>query len=446
MTTTVRDGRIWTLLTAGIAAILLASPVWARTSADEPDKQGASESCKQQPIAPRAQQRLNEAIKLLQSDQLEEADELLDRISERQLGNYGRALAYQLRGLMAMVRDDMPSAAEWLQKSVDAGGFCGEQLTNARLQLGQILTALSRWDAAISQLEQVIAESDAPIAEAYFRIGVAYHQKGDREGAITAARRAVELGGADAQETWLRFLLFFYWEDKDYEQSLSLLRRLVVDFPKQDYWLRMAVALAELDRAEESVVAMQLADLGGYMSSGEDTLRLVKMEFLREMPFPAAQRLQAAIEKGELPSDRTTLELLAGCWLAARDRGRSLEPLSEAAELAPDGTTWLWVAQIEMQLEDWDGAVAALDKALAKGSLDDAGKAYLLLGIVQYSRKQIEPARAAFEDAAKFSSTSDAASRWLQALGRTDATETASAGATGNDRAASQEYAAAGPR
>ncbi len=382
------------------------------------------------PMTERAQKQLLKAIEAMEAEQLDEAVRILERIPKHGLGPFGLGLTLQMRAGIAASKDDLEGAARFMTESVNSGGFCGDRLESARLQLGQLLTALERWDAAIEQLELVIANSDEPNGEAYYRIGLALYQAKRVEEALAAAQKAVEIGGANAREPWWLLLLQIHWDREEFAECLPILRRLVIDSPKRDYWLRLGYAYFELDRTQEALVAMQVADRAGFLEDETDQLRLIQMEFAEEIPLRAAKRLETAIEKGLIKADQKTLEILSNTWLAARDREKSIEPLEKAAAMSPDGRNWLRIAQIRAQLDDWKEVARTSKNAIDKGSLEDPGLAYLLLGMAHFNMKELEPARAAFTRALDYEKTRSFANNWLAATAEAAGTPIESESAT----------------
>ena len=378
------------------------------------------------PMTDRAQKQVLAAIEAMEGEKLDEALKILDRIPKHGLGPFGLGLTFQMRAGIAASRDDLEGAARFMTESVASGGFCGERLESARLQLGQILTALERWELAIEQLELVIASSPKPNGEAYYRIGLALYQADRVKEALVAAEKAVEIGGEEAREPWRVLLLQIHWDREEFEKCIPILRRIVIENPSRDYWLRLGYALFELDRQGEALVAMQVADRAGFLEDENDQLRLVQMEFAEEIPLRAAKRLEQAIEKGLVKPDQKTLEFLSNTWLAARDRERSIEPLERAAAMSPDGRNWLRVAQIRAQLDDWKEVSRTVTNAIDKGSLEDPGLAYLLLGMAHFNLKEFAPASAAFTRALDFEKTRNFANNWLAATAEATGTKVAS--------------------
>lgn len=368
------------------------------------------------PMSERVQKQLLTAIAALDQNRLDEATGRLDRISKRGLGPFGLGLAFQMRAGIAANRGDIEGAARFMQQSVDSGGFCGERLDAARLQLAQLDMALERWDDAIALLERVIATSPTPNPEAWYRIGLAQYRVGRLEPALAAAQKAVDLGGGEPKEPWQLLLLQIHWDRKELDACVPILRQLAIAHPKRDYWMRLGFVLYELGKPEEALVALQLGDRANLFDPKDDQLRLAQLEMGEDIPVRAAERLQQAIARGAVPTDQKTLEILSNTWLAARDRERAIEPLLRAAALAADGRDWLRVAQIRAQLDDWAGVETATNAALEKGSLEDPGMAYLLLGMAHFNQKQLDAARIAFEKALPYEKSRAFATTWLAAI------------------------------
>ncbi len=69
-----------------------------------------------------------------------------------------------------------------------------------------------------------------------------------------------------------------------------------------------------------------------------------------------------------------------------------------------------------MQREAWSEAAELLQKAVAKGGLEDPGNAELLLGISYYNDARIALARSSFVRARRHASTREEADRWITHL------------------------------
>ena len=71
------------------------------------------------------------------------------------------------------------------------------------------------------------------------------------------------------------------------------------------------------------------------------------------------------------------------------------------------------LAQVHVQREQWEEAIAALERALEKGELEDLGDAYLLMGIARYNQSEPERARSWFRRALEYEDSHKEAKNWL---------------------------------
>jgi len=134
------------------------------------------------------------------------------------------------------------------------------------------------------------------------------------------------------------------------------------------------------------------------------------------VPYRGAQVLESAIEKKTVKLDEKLYEKLANCWIAAGEFDKAIAPLQKSAEMAPNGDTFVRLGELQVQREDWGGAIAALQKGVEKGQLKDAANAQLMMGVAYYSQKNYKEARPFFERAAQSTKHKQIATSYLQAI------------------------------
>jgi tetratricopeptide (TPR) repeat protein len=109
--------------------------------------------------------------------------------------------------------------------------------------------------------------------------------------------------------------------------------------------------------------------------------------------------LEKAIADKRVNLDDKLYEKLANCWIAAQEYDRALQPLQRAAELAANGELFVRLGEVNVQREDWEAAVSALQRGMDKGQLRDTAKAQLLMGVALMSQKKYSEARPWFQRA-----------------------------------------------
>jgi tetratricopeptide (TPR) repeat protein len=299
--------------------------------------------------------------------------------------------------------------------------FLGEEVlpirdeARVRFNIAQLYASLQQWQQTIDWLNRWLLYVEEPDPLGFYLMGIAYYQLQDFEAAITQTKRAVEFG-PQPREPWLRLLSALYAQKQDYANAAPVLEELVLRYPKKPYWVQLSLIYGAHEDYRRSLSVQQVAYAQGFLTEDKELRRLARSYLFHELPYPAAQILEKALEDGAIARDSEALELLANSWIAAREYARSLDPLRSAAELSEDGNLYVRLGQVHMQREAWDEASALLEKAVEKGGLKSPGNAELLLGIAYYNSAHVARARSSFLRARQHDSTRGAADRWITHL------------------------------
>src|ERR1051325_7180691 len=140
---------------------------------------------------------------------------------------------------------------------------------------------------------------------------------------------------------------------------------------------------------QEAVVPLEIAYRAGLATDDQDVQRLAQMLVQLSIPNRAAKILSQAVEQGRLKGDAKTQELIANCWIAARDYEKAMTPLRKAADLSDSGELYVRLAEVYVQREDWPNASNVLRLGLDKGKLKAPGNAKLLMGMALYNQKKL---------------------------------------------------------
>src|SRR6202008_1439756 len=151
--------------------------------------------------------------------------------------------------------------------------------------------------------------------------------------AVAPAQKAVELAGAKPQESWLQLLLALRLERQEYKLAAPIVKQLIEANPGvKSYWMQLAGIGASTAGYQEAVVPLEIAYRGGLATDDQDVQRLAQMLVQLSIPSRAAKILSQAVEQGRLKGDAKTQELIANCWIAARDYEKAMTPLRKAAD------------------------------------------------------------------------------------------------------------------
>ena len=331
---------------------------------------------------------------------------------------YEQAVALQSLAHAEMSRDRPAAALELLERSLALAALPDDAQQRTRYNLAQLYMVTERFAPAVEQLQQWFAKEAQPTAEAHALFGSAHLQLKHYRSAVEPLRQAIALS-KQPRESWYQSLLGAHSELKQYDQCAKLLRTMLKLFPTHGaYWRQLAGIELLRQRYRDALAVMELAYLRGHLESERDLLNLAQLYAQRNAPYKAAQLIEKEIAAGRIRSKRENWEQAANAWYQARETERSIAALKNAINhVGAKASLELRLAQLYFESEQWRPAENAL-LSVIKGKLTDAeaGRAWLLLGIVRHNREAFENAKAAFFEAAKLSATKEDAANWLAYL------------------------------
>jgi tetratricopeptide (TPR) repeat protein len=367
------------------------------------------------PVAQRISRYLSAAAKEVDAGDPQEATRLLKKLRPNRLNPYERALVYRMLAHIAYGANESEQAIEYFVKFLDEEVLPVRDEARVRFNIAQLYASLQQWRETIDWLNRWLLYVEDPDPLGFYLMGIAYFQLEDFDAAIAQTKRAVEFR-PEPRESWLRLLAALYAQKQDYENAAPVLEELVLRFPKKQYWVQLSLIYGAHENYRRSLSVQQVAYAQGFLTEDKELRRLARSYLFHELPYPAAQVLEKALEGGAIAEDSEAFELLANSWIAAREYERALDPLRRAAKLSEDGNLYVRLGQVHMQREAWSEASALLEKAIEKGGLKDPGNAELLLGIAYYNGAQVARARSSFLRARQHDSTRNEANRWITHL------------------------------
>lgn len=345
----------------------------------------------------------------------EEAKRLLLKLHMNRLNPYERALIFRMLAFVAYGADEADEAIGYFEKFLGQEMLSIKDEARVRFNIAQLYASLREWQQMIDRLNDWMLYVEEPDPLGFYLMGMAYYQLEQYDDAIEATQHAIEIGH-EPQESWLRLLASLHSEKQDLAKATPVYEELILRFPKKQYWVQLSLIYGARVDFRRALTVQQAAYVQGLLTTDKELRRLARSYLYHDLPYPAAVVLEKSLEEGSIEANAAAFELLANSWIAAREYKRSRAPLSKAAELSEDGNLFVRLGQVYMQDEDWGTASTLLEKAVAKGGLDNPGNAHLLLGISYYNGARPTSARVAFKRAREHDKTKASASRWITHL------------------------------
>jgi len=398
-------GRVAKIL---VCAVLMAS---LSAAAKEPEEKKVGYS-----VTKWVYKRLTEAHELLDKNKYREALSVMNSMKGRaRLNPHEQALMWQTFGYIYANMEKTSKAIESFEKCLQIGALPEQTKLDLQFSLGQLYMVNSQFKQAVKTLNDWMGKVNNPSPDAKYLLAMAYTQTKQWKKALYWAQAAIA-GVRRPKESWLQLVLSIHYELKQYRDMARVLEQLVTRFPKKAYWMQLSAIYMEMKQEERALAVLELVYRQNMLTTHSELMNLVSLYLHRGIPQKAARVLEKGLKSGAIKRNEQTLTMLGDSWMRAREFELAARPLGEAARVAKKGDLWVRVAQIYMEQEQWDQAIAAMEKAISKGSLTSPGNAHLFLGICHFNSGKYSKAQKAFQNALKHKSSRRSAEQWLKTL------------------------------
>lgn len=357
------------------------------------------------------------AQKQLQQNNSNAARAQLESVQDRG-GNtaYDNAMIHHLLGYSWYTEGKLKPAAQAFERVYDYDIPLSLMQNNRRV-LGQTYLNLHRYRDAITQLERWIDSAQQDQEPVQVLVAQAHYELKQYQSAakqIQSAISSYQAKGKRPEESWLNLLQASLAANDDIKSRIATIKKLLVWYPKTEYWLALAGAYAQLEKMDNYLAILALAERKELLTTESQYVSLASVYFSEGAPQKAAAILEEGMAKKLVKRNIRNLRFLSSAYTIAREYERALVPLQQAAAQSKDGELDVMLGNALFQLARWDDASSAFSNGLKKGGLRQETTAWLLLGQSQLNLKQYQSAIEAFEQAALDEQHSKQAQQWLK--------------------------------
>jgi len=246
--------------------------------------------------------------------------------------------------------------------------------------------------------------------------GQALFQLARYDEALTPIKTAISMfkeQGQIPKENWLLLLRVIYFEQKDYDSMIDVVRELIAYYPKDTYVLTLAGIYSELGDTKKQLVLTEVLYESGMLASASHATNLANLYLLHGEPYKAAMTLDKEMKAQVVDSNERNLRLLSQAWYQAREDEKAIPPLRRAADMSNEGELYIRLSQAYINLEQWGEAATAIKKGLQLGGLKRSDQANIMLGMALFNQKLLEQARVAFQRAGQDNRSKRTATQWI---------------------------------
>ncbi|GHE87824.1 tetratricopeptide repeat protein [Thalassotalea profundi] len=349
---------------------------------------------------------------------------VLDEVKEQldNLNSYEKAMLWNFYAFMYYANDDMEAATKSFENVVAEKAIPESLRLSTLYSLAQLAMQQGNYPQTLDYLNQWQAINSKPLTSTqHILFAQVYYQNKQYKESLVSVNEAINLAKVNDElpkENWLILQRANYYELKQPKQVTRVMEQLVKHYSKPDYWIQLGAMYGEIGAEDKQLAIMEAAHQAGYITKKQDLLSLAQLYRYHEIPFKAAKVLSSAIDNGQLVANERHLEMLAQAYIAAKSDQQALPVLQKAAEIAENGKFDMQLAQSYLNLEQWQNAINAADKALERGGIERVGDMHLVLGMAFFNLKKFDESLLAFKSAENIKSSAKTATQWYQYVKR----------------------------
>jgi len=330
----------------------------------------------------------------------------------------------ELEALPSQTRDEQKAIATWrLQATQGVGdqdafaaaiesflaeGFADPENVGAmHRQLAAHYSAKQDKEKTLLHFQQFVDATPDAQPDEYETLGRLHLQANHFQEAAQYLGKAIETSASKNEkpkEMWFQLRDRCFIEMKDDAGRVANLESLVGYYPDKEYYSRI-VAIYQAQSQDDRIVMLNayrlavsdpqggLATVGGYLNYADTAL-------VAGSPGEAARALERGMKDGIVPSAGTNQQTLAEARNAVAQDKKSLPAESAAAAKNAKGEVDVKVGLGFYSTGEFEKAVEATRRGIAKGGVARLDDANLLLGASLLELGRRDEARAAFDAAA----------------------------------------------
>ena len=360
---------------------------------------------------------MQKASELINANQIAQARTKLAELKLDKLSPHERAIVEQMNVQMDMSEEKYASARQHMTAAINSGGLNDKEIADGKYFIAQTFVQEEKWQDGINGIEEWLKLPNVkPNGNVYYLLAVAYYQLEKKDQALVNAKKAVDLS-EKPQEGWLSLYASLLIDREKYKDALPVVEKLVNSYPtKKQYWMQLSGIYGQTDDLKNALIVMQLANNAGLLTEQNEYQRMADLMMTQDMPYSAANVINAAVEAKKMQPDVKTWQFLSNAYIAAREWKKAVPALEKAAQLSEKGNEYMQLGQVNLQMQNWDSAISAYEKALSKGGLKDNSDAHLGIGSAYFNQKKYSEAKVALEKIPANSPNSKFAKSYIQAI------------------------------
>ncbi len=345
--------------------------------------------------------KLAEAQEAIDAKNFNGALQVLDSaLAKRSINANEIGQVQNMRGFVFFSKEDYPRAIDAYKKVVAQGEDIPEGLETTTLYtLAQLSFVTERYQDALRYMETWLTKANNPGADPHIFMGQVYYQMKNFPKSIVQIEKGIAVAkerGLLVKENWWSLLNYLYYEQENWPKVLEILEILVKQFPKRDYWVRLAGIHGQEGNEKKQLWTMEAAYHAGFLDRERDLTNLAGLLMQAEVPYRAGKILEKGFKEKVIERTDKNLRSLGQAWQLSQEVDKAIPAFLDAAKLSDDGRIYDRLSNLYLDDDQFGKCVGAANNALKKGGLRKTQVTHLVKGMCLYNQEKFNTARKAF--------------------------------------------------
>jgi tetratricopeptide (TPR) repeat protein len=368
--------------------------------------------------------QLARAQKLAEDGNVAAGLEALDTVSKKaaSMNSYEIAMMYNFYGFIYYNENRVNEAMNAFENVVKQDPIPESLKLNTIFSLAQLAMADEQFDKVITYLDQwEQLNTKAPQANYYELKANASYQAKDYKNTVVHINNAISVHEAEnkeVKESWFILLRAAHYSLNQPNKVVAVLEQLVLRFDKPEYWVQLAGMYGEVGDGKKQLALIETAKQRNFIEGESHLKNLAQIYMYSGLAYKAANTMALGFDNGNIEQTTNNLIFVAEAYMQAREDNKAVPYFITAATQTDTGIYDRRLAEVYINLEQFDEAADAARAALDKGGLKQESNAYIALGMAQYNLENFDAAILAFEQAEKFNKSERLARQWLKYVKR----------------------------
>ncbi len=268
---------------------------------------------------------------------------------------YARASSSRHLARHFLANKEYAKVIEYYEGALQAKGLADIANRELQRELAHAYLLNKNYPDAAATFKKVRASPQAARSDDYLLLAQAQFQTKDYVAVVDTLDRLSQQG-FELDSGQLRQAMALYYRSGAYPQAEVLLKKLLLREPDNpEFWHQLVALYLQQNQQRKALDQLALAHSKGVAFNEQQLLLLADLYAANKNPYAAAELLQSEMRKKTVADNGKNSRKLFEFWLHAREKAKAIKALARAARNSNDITLFLYLAQLQMEQEDYRG-------------------------------------------------------------------------------------------